>query len=163
MTEMINALLLKYKRGTARPRLGASHRTVVVTLTYHHQQIIILGHTGHQLHHGKLWQDTRKKGGWMMLGWERWLVGGGKNFPMFVWLWLTYLNDIHFLNVCSIVFILLSTFKVKRANIISWAHLRTCRPHKTPNALKFDQPFSSSLSLTGCFVSENTTDGVLVL
>ena len=118
MTEMINALLLKYKRGTARPGLRASHRTVVVTLTYHHQQIIILGHTGHQLHHGKLWQDTGKKGGWMMLGWERWLVGGGKNFPMFVWLWLTYLNDIHFVNVCSIVFILLSTFKVKGANII---------------------------------------------
>ena len=69
MTEMINALLLKYKRGTARPGLRASHRTVVVTLTYHHQQIIILGHTGHQLHHGKLWQDTGKKGGWMMLGW----------------------------------------------------------------------------------------------
>ena len=45
MTEMINALLLKYKRGTARPGLGASHRTVVATLTYHHQQIIILGHT----------------------------------------------------------------------------------------------------------------------
>ena len=41
-----------------------------------------------------------------------------KNFPMFVWLWLTYLNDIHFVNVCSIVFILLSTFKVKGANII---------------------------------------------
>ena len=45
-------------------------------------------------------------------------VGGGKKFPRSVWLWLTYLNDIHFVNVCSIVFRLLSTFKVKRANII---------------------------------------------
>ena len=69
MTEMINALLLKYKRGTARPRLGASHRTVVVTLTYHHQQIIILGQHHrhhhphhHQANHGKLRQD---RGGWL--------------------------------------------------------------------------------------------------
>ena len=117
MTEMINALLLKYKRGTARPGLGASHRTAVVTLTYHHQQIIILGHTSATSYtmgncvagHG---EERRMDDG--RVG----EVGGGKKFPRSVWLWLTYLNDIHFVNVCSIVFILLSNFKVKGANII---------------------------------------------
>ena len=74
MTAMINALLLKYKRGAAW--LGASHRTEVVTLTYHHQQIIILGQhhchhhhhrQHHQANHGKLRQD---RGGWLMVRWE---------------------------------------------------------------------------------------------
>ena len=46
---MINALLLKSKREAACPGLRASHKTVVVTLTYHHQQIIIVGH--HHRHH----------------------------------------------------------------------------------------------------------------
>ena len=78
MTEMINGLLLKYKREAARPGLVASHKTVVLTLTYHHQQIIIVGHRHHHHHH----QDTmgnsgrQDRGGWMMGQ-----VGGGKNIP----------------------------------------------------------------------------------
>ena len=51
MTGVINGLLLKYKRGAACLGPGASHRTVVVTLTYHHQQIIILGQHIHRHHH----------------------------------------------------------------------------------------------------------------
>ena len=61
MTEMINALLLKYKREAACPRLGASHKTVVVTLTYHHQQIIILGH--HRHHHQYSMGNSARTGG----------------------------------------------------------------------------------------------------
>ena len=67
MTGMINGLLLKYKRGAARLGLGASHRTVVVTLTYHHQQIIILGQHHRQVTMGNT--GRTEEGGWMMVRW----------------------------------------------------------------------------------------------